>query len=180
MNNMKTRKTKPTLILMAIALWLGTAMPTLGQTELYKQYSHLKDVTVACIMNFYVNDTTQVELTILAPQTKEAVYYLVEEFNLGIEKDIIDKTLGDKNNMGLFSRNVYKNDPTKKYGAIGGNDDYKNISVLAYNYSMGTIMIIHDVNNKERGRIIGEFLINVLEQPDLLPKTNNRVNNNNK
>ena len=98
---MKTRKTKPTLILMAIALWLGTAMPTVGQTELYKQYSHLKDVTVACIMNFYVNDTTQVELTILAPQTKEAVYYLAEEFNLGIEKDIIDK-LCDNVNTGVL------------------------------------------------------------------------------
>ncbi len=177
---MKTRKTKPTLILMAIALWLGTAMTTVGQTELYKQYSHLKDVTVACIMNFYVNDTTQVELTILAPQTKEAVYYLVEEFNLGIEKDIIDKTFGDKNNMGLFSRNVYKNDPTKKYGAIGGNDDYKNISVLAYNCNTGAIIIFHNIETKERDYKIEQFLVRTLKRPDLLPKTRNKDDYNNK
>lgn len=165
---MKTRKTKPTLILMAIALWLGTAMPTLGQTELYKQYSHLKDVTVACIMNFYVNDTTQVELTILAPQTKEAVYYLAEEFNLGIEKDIIDKNLGDEYS-GLSRRIVYKNDVKKRYGDIESPDDYKNISRLIYNYSAGTLLIFHDIDTEERFMAISELLTDVLTNPEKFP-----------
>ena len=170
---MKTRKTKPTLILMAIALWLGTAMPTLGQTELYKQYSHLKDVTVACIMNFHVNDTTQVELTILAPQTKEAVYYLVEEFNLGIEKDIIDKTFGDKNNTKLRRYNVYKDNVKKRYGPIKSPDDYKNISELVYSYSNGTIVVFHNIDTKERNIAIGTFLTNTLEYPEIFPSVNN-------
>ena len=169
---MKTRKTKPTLIHMAIALWLGTAMPTLGQTELYKQYSHLKDVTVACIMNFYVNDTTQVELTILAPQTKDAVYYLAEEFNLGIEKDIIDKDLGDEYS-GLGMCNVYKDNVKKRYGAIESPDDYKNISKLVYNYSKGMIVVFHNIDTKERNIAIGTFLTNTLEYPELFPSVNN-------
>ena len=173
MNNMKTRKTKPTLILMAIALWLGTAMPTVGQTELYKQYSHLKDVTVACIMNFYVNDTTQVELTILVPQTKEAVYYLVEEFNLGIEKDIIDKTFGDKNNTKLRRYNVYKDNVKKRYGPIKSPDDYKNISRLIYNYSTGTLMIFHDIDTEERFTAISNLLMDVLTNPEKFPSINN-------
>jgi len=170
---MKTRKTKPTLILMAIALWLGTAMPTVGQTELYKQYSHLKDVTVACIMNFYVNDTTQVELTILAPQTKEAVYYLVEEFNLGIEKDIIDKTLGDKNNTKLRRYNVYKDNVKKRYGDIESPDDYKNISKLVYSYSNGTIVVFHNIDTEERDDVVGTFLTNTLAEPEIFPSVNN-------
>ena len=172
MNNMKTRKTKPTLILMAIALWLGTAMPTVGQTELYKQYSHLKDVTVACIMNFHVNDTTQVELTILAPQTKEAVYYLVEEFNLGMEKDIIDEGLGDKYS-GLLRFNVYKDNVKKEFGPIKSPDDYKNISKLVYSYSNGTIVVFHNIDTKERNLAIGAFLANTLAEPEIFPSVNN-------
>ena len=175
MNNMKTRKTKPTLILMAIALWLGTAMPTLGQTELYKQYSHLKDVTVACIMNFHVNDTTQVELTILAPKTKEAVYYLVEEFNLGLDKEKVYNYLGKEERYSLYTRNVCKDDIKKSFGPIKSDEDYKNISKLAYNYNMGIIIIFHDINTKERNATIVKFLRTTLEQPELLPKTNNGI-----
>jgi hypothetical protein len=147
-----------------------------GQTKLYKQYQHRKDITVACAMAFPITDSVKVDVTILAPKTKEAVYTLVEEFNLGIEKDIIDEGLGDKNNMGLFSRNVYKNDPTKKYGAIGGNDDYKNISVLAYNYNIGTIVIFHDIDTKERDRAIGRFLTGTLTEPEKFPTIDNANN----
>ena len=169
MNNMKIRKTKPTLILMAIALWLGTAMPTVGQTELYKQYSHLKDVTVACIMNFYVNDTTQVELTILAPQTKEAVYYLVEEFNLGIEKDIIDEGLGNEENNFLKTYNVRKDDVREKFGSISSLDDYKSISRLLYRYSTGLVLVFHDIETKERSMAITSFINKSTKDPKILP-----------
>ena len=169
---MKTRKTKPTLILMAIALWLGTAMPTLGQTELYKQYSHLKDVTVACIMNFHVNDTTQVELTILAPQTKKAVYYLVEEFNLGLDKEKVYNRFGQEKKYTLYTRNVCKDDIKKRFGEIKSDEDYKNMSKLVYSYNTGTIMIFHDIETKERYRIINRFIIKVTKQPELLPKLN--------
>ena len=174
MNNMKTRKTKPTLILMAIALWLGTAMPTVGQTELYKQYSHLKDVTVACIMNFHVNDTTQVELTILAPQTKEAVYYLVEEFNLGIEKDIIDKDL-ENEYSGLFRCNVCRNNVKKAFGPII-NNDYTNVSELVYNCSKGTIVVFHKIENRERKIAISKFLTGTLTEPEKFPSIDNANN----
>ncbi len=166
-NNMKNKRpAKATIV--ALMMWICCLMHANAQTELYEKYKHLTDVTVACVMNFYVNDTTQVELTILAPQTKEAVYTLVEEFNLGIEKDIIDETLGDKNNMGLFSRNVYKNDPTKKYGAIGGNDDFKDISVLAYNCNTGALLIFYNIETIERARIVSKFLNNSLKNPEIL------------
>ncbi len=174
---MKTRKTKPTLILMAIALWLGTAMPTLGQTELYKQYSHLKDVTVACIMNFYVNDTTQVELTILAPKTKEAVYYLVEEFNLGLDKEKVYNRFEKEERYTLYTYNVRKDNIKKCFGPITSDEDYKNMSILAYNYNMGIIIIFHDINTEDRYKIINRFLIKTLKQPDLLPKTTNGIDN---
>ena len=177
MNNMKTRKTKPTLILMAIALWLGTAMTTVGQTELYKQYSHLKDVTVACIMNFHVNDTTQVELTILVPQTKEAVYYLVEEFNLGLDKEKVYNRFEKEERYTLYTYNVRKDDIKKHFGPITSDEDYKNMSILAYNYNMGIIIIFHDINTEDRYKIINRFLIKTLKQPDLLPKTTNGIDN---
>ena len=51
-----------------------------------------------------LTDSVKVDVTILAPKTKEAVYYLVEEFNLGIEKDIIDEGLGNEENNFLKSK----------------------------------------------------------------------------
>jgi len=168
------------LILIITIVAMAATQNAYCQTNLYNQYKHLTDVRVVCIMDFPVDENVKVDITMLEPKTKEAVYYLVEEFNLGIEKDIIDKTFGDKNNMGLFSRNVYKNDPTKKYGAIGGNDDYKNISVLAYNCNTGAIIIFHNIETKERDYKIEQFLVRTLKRPDLLPKTRNKDDYNNK
>ena len=178
MENIKNIPTIKTKIL-AAAIYLCCTLPAAGQTELYKQYRHLKDVTVACIMNFHVNDTTQVELTILAPQTKEAVYYLVEEFNLGIEKDIIDKTFGDvfgdENNSKLSRRIVHKNDAKKAFGKIT-SADYKDISELVYKWSTGTIVVFHNIENIERRLAINSFLTTILTEPEKFPTIDN-VNN---
>ena len=69
-------KNRAKIMMMALTLvaLLGTAK---AQTELYKKYEHLEDVTVVCIMKFPINDTTTTSLTLFVPKTKEAVYYLV-------------------------------------------------------------------------------------------------------
>ena len=174
-NNMKNKRAAKATIV-ALMMWICCLMHANAQTELYEKYKHLTDVTVACVMNYSVNDTTQVELTMLAPQTKEAVYYLVEEFNLGIEKDIIDKTLGDKRVMSLFRMLVHKDDPTKSYGAINEDDDWKNVSRLVYNYNTGTIVIFHDIENRERRLAIGRFLTGTLTEPEKFPTIDNANN----
>ena len=137
------------------------------QTELYKQYKHLTDVKVVCIMKFPINDTTTTSLTLFVPKTKDAVYYLVEEFNLGIEKDIIDETLGKKG-TALLTRNVYKNDVTKLFRAINEDEDFKDISVLAYNCNTGALLIFHNIETIERARIVSKFLNNSLKNPEIL------------
>ena len=88
-------------------------LPLCSQTTLYNQYKHRTDMVVACAMDFPITDSVKVDVTMLVPNNKEAVYTLVEEFNLGIEKDIIDKDLGDEYS-GLLTRivcsdNVKKN-----------------------------------------------------------------------
>ncbi|MBQ8045330.1 MAG: hypothetical protein IJ269_03135, partial [Bacteroidales bacterium] len=115
---------------------------------------------------------------ILAPQTKEAVYYLVEEFNLGIEKDIIDNRFGKEERYSLYTYNVRKDNIKKRFGPITSDEDYKNMSKLAYNYNMGIIIIFHDINTKERNATIVKFLRTTLEQPELLPKTTDRIDDN--
>ena len=162
-------KNRAKIMMMALTLvaLLGTAK---AQTELYKKYEHLEDVTVVCIMKFPINDTTTTSLTLFVPKTKEAVYYLAEEFNLGIEKDIIDKTLGDKNNNDLLRYIVHKDNVKKIYGAIESPDDYKNISTLVYNYNAGEILIFHDIDTKERSYSISSFLIEAVIDLDILPK----------
>ena len=147
------------------------------QTELYKQYKHLTDVKVVCIMKFPINDTTTTSLTLFVPKTKEAVYYLVEEFDLGLDKEKVYNRFGKEERYSLYTYNVRKDDIKKSYGPITSDEDYKNMSILAYNYNMGIIIIFHDINTEDRYKIINRFLIKTLKQPDLLPKTTNGIDN---
>ena len=142
------------------------------QTELYKQYKHLTDVKVVCIMKFPINDTTTTSLTLFVPKTKEAVYYLAEEFNLGLDKEKVYNRFGKEERYSLYTYNVCKDDIKKRFGEIKSDEDYKNMSKLVYSYNTGTIMIFHDIETKERYRIINRFIIKVTKQPELLPKLN--------
>lgn len=156
-----------------MAITATTMTKAMCQTDIYKQYKHLTDVKVICIMKFPINDTTTTAITLFVPKTKEAVYTLAEEFNLGIEKDIIDKMLGNENNNKLRRYNVYKDNVKKRYGAIESPDDYKNISKLVYSYSKGTIVVFHNIDTEERDDVVGTFLTNTLAEPEIFPSVNN-------
>ena len=151
---------KRKLIYASIVFMISTIDMAIGQTELYKQYEHLEDVVVACAMDFPV-DTIKVEVTVLEPQTKDAVYYLVKEFNLGIEKDSIDKCLEAKN-KGLISRIVHKNDPKKEFGPLKNTEDYSDISILMYNCNTGAVIVFHNIETKERRIIIAKLITGTL------------------
>ena len=161
------------LILIITIVAMAATQNAYCQTDLYNQYKHLTDVRVICIMDFPITGQVKVDITMLEPKTKEAVYYLAEEFNLGIEKDIIDKTSGDKNNTKLRRYNVYKDNVKKRYGPIKSPDDYKNISRLIYNYSTGTLMIFHNIDTEERFTAISNLLMDVLTNPEKFPSINN-------
>ena len=160
------------LILIITIVAMAATQNAYCQTALYNQYKHLTDVRVICIMDFPVDENVKVDITMLEPKTKEAVYYLVEEFNLGIEKDIIDKDL-ENEYSGLFRRIVYKDNVKKRYGVIESPDDYKNISRLIYNYSTGTLMIFHNIDTEERFTAISNLLMDVLTNPEKFPSINN-------
>ena len=167
------------LILIITIVAMAATQNAYCQTALYNQYKHLTDVRVICIMDFPITGQVKVDITMLEPKTKEAVYYLVEEFNLGIEKDIIDKTFGDKNNTKLRRRIVHRNNVRKEFGSIK-SEDYKDISELVYNWSKGTIVVFHNIENRERRLVISRFLTNTLVEPKLFPSVDNVNNNKNK
>ena len=160
------------LILIITIVAMAATQNAYCQTALYNQYKHLTDVRVICIMDFPVDENVKVDITMLEPKTKEAVYYLVEEFNLGLDKEKVYNYLGKEERYSLYTRNVCKDDIKKSFGPIKSDEDYKNISKLAYNYNMGIIIIFHDINTKERNATIVKYLRTTLEKPDLLPKTN--------
>ena len=164
---MKNRIYIYAILLMTIAATM--APKAMCQTELYKQYKHLTDVKVICIMKFPINDTTTTSLTLFVPKTKEAVYYLVEEFNLGIEKDIIDEGLGNEENNFLKTYNVRKDDVREKFGSISSLDDYKSISRLLYRYSTGLVLVFHDIESKEMSMAITSFINKSTKNPKILP-----------
>ena len=100
-----------TLLLAAALIWPAVAW---CQTKLYKQYKHRTDLVAMCIMNYPITDSVKVDVTMLVPNNKEAVYTLAEEFNLGIEKDIIDKDLGDEYS-GFLRLNVCSDNVKKAF-----------------------------------------------------------------
>jgi hypothetical protein len=129
-------------------------------------------------MNYPITDSVKVDVTMLVPQTKEAVYTMVEEFNLGLDKEKVYNRFEKEERYSLYSYNVSKDDIKKRFGPITSDEDYKNMSKLAYNYNMGIIIIFHDINTKERNATIVKFLRTTLEQPELLPKTTDRIDDN--
>ena len=163
------------MILIITIVAMAATQNAYCQTALYNQYKHLTDVRVICIMDFPITGQVKVDITMLEPKTKEAVYYLVEEFNLGLDKEEVYNQFGQEKKYTLNTYNVRKDNIKKRFGPITSNEDYKNMSRLAYNYNMGVIVIFHNIDTKERYGIITDFLINTLEQPDLLPKTNNGI-----
>ena len=171
--NYKSRKNIVATLTLCI-IWLLPAVAWC-QTKLYKQYKHRTDLVAMCIMNYPITDSVKVDVTMLVPKTKEAVYTLVEEFNLGIEKDIIDKDLGDEYS-GFLRLNVCSDNVKKEFGPII-NNDYTNVSELVYNCSKGTIVVFHNIENRERRIAINKFLTNTLTEPEKFPSVDN-VNNN--
>ena len=168
--NYKSRKNIVATLLLCI-IWLLPAVAWC-QTKLYKQYKHRTDLVAMCIMNYPSTDSVKVDVTMLVPNNKEAVYTMVEEFNLGLDKEKVYNRFGKEERYSLYTYNVRKDDIKKSYGEIKSDEDYKNMERLVYSYNTGTIMIFHDIETKERYRIINRFIIKATKQPELLPKLN--------
>jgi len=153
-------------------LFYGT---TWGQTKLYKEYEYRTDLTAMCLLNHTILDTLKVDVTMLVPYNKEAAFELVKEFNLNIVKEKIDSLFGTENKSGLFTTNVWKSDVKKKFKSINSPDDYKDMSILVYNYNTGTILIFHNIDTKERYRAIALLLLRSLKTKKNLDKNNYNI-----
>ena len=160
-----------TLIVLTITV-ICSSLPLQGQTKLYNQYKHRTDIRVACIMQYPITDSVKVDVTLFVPKTKEDLWPMVQEFGLGLDKEEVYNCFEKEEKYTLYTYNVRKDDIKKDFGVIKSDKDYKNMAILAYNYNMGTIIIFHDINAKDRYKTINRFLIKTLKQPDLLPKKN--------
>ena len=169
---MKPYKTPKRLLLIALLLICATTTTLHCQTTLYNQYKHRTDIRVACIMQYPITDSVKVDVTLFVPKTKEDLWPMVQEFGIGLDKDTVYNRFGKEEKYTLYTYNVRKDDIKKDFGVIKSDKDYKNMAILAYNYNMGTIIIFHDINAKDRYKTINRFLIKTLKQPDLLPKKN--------
>ncbi|MBR7168478.1 MAG: hypothetical protein IKD33_06675 [Bacteroidales bacterium] len=161
------------LILIITIVAMAATQNAYCQTALYNQYKHLTDVRVVCIMDFPVDENVKVDITMLEPKTKEAVYYLVEEFNLGLDKEEVYNRFGKEEKYSLYTYYVRKDDVKKRFGEIKTDEDFKDIAKLAYNYNMGTIVIFHDIDTKERAIIVETFLVSTLKDRKKFPSVDN-------
>ena len=168
---MKPYKTPKRLLLIALLLICATTTTTLPcQTTLYNQYKHRTDIRVACIMQYPITDSVKVDVTLFIPKTKEAVWPMVQEFGLGLDKEEVYNRFEKEEKYTLYFYNVPKDNIKKRFGPITSDKDYKNIAKLVYSYNMGMIMILHHMDTEDRYKIINRFLIKTLKQPNLLPK----------
>ena len=158
-----------------MTIMCATEQKTMCQTKLYKQYEHRTDMRVVCFMDFPLTPDIKTDITMFVPKTKEDLWPMVQELGLGLDKDEVYNYFEKEERYTLYSYNVRKDNIKKCFGPITSNEEYKNMSRLAYNYNMGVIVIFHNIDTKERYGIITDFLINTLEQPELLPKTNNGI-----
>ena len=143
-----------TLIVLTITV-ICSSLPLQGQTKLYNQYKHRTDMVVMCVMDFPITDSIKTDITLFQPLTPDHLWPMVEEFNLGLDKEKVYNRFGQEKKYSLYTYNVRKDDVKKMFGEIKTDEDYKDIAILAYNYNIGTIVIFHDIDTKERDRAIG-------------------------
>ena len=155
-------------IVVAIMVVCGS-LPIYAQTDLYKQYEHRTDMVVMCVMDFPITPDVKTDITLFMPKNKEDLWPMVQEFNLGLNKDKVYERLGAEKKYSLFMSNVCKDNIKKGFGPIKSADDYKNMMILAYNYNKGVILVFHDIDTKERDAVIGRFLLRTLKNKGKLP-----------
>ena len=155
-------------IVVAIMVVCGS-LPIYAQTDLYKQYEHRTDMVVMCVMDFPITPDVKTDITLFIPKTKEDLWPMVQEFNLGLNKDKVYERLGAEKKYSLFMSNVCKDNIKKGFGPIKSADDYKNMMRLAYNYNKGVILVFHDIDTKERSDEVRRFLLRMLKNKGKLP-----------
>ena len=164
-----------TLIVLTITV-ICSSLPLQGQTKLYNQYKHRTDMVVMCVMDYPLTDSIKTDITLFQPLTPDHLWPMVEEFNLGLDKEKVYNRFGQEKKYSLSTRNVCKDDVKKRFGEIKSDEDYKNISILAYNYNTGTIVVFHNIETEERDNAISEFLIGTLTEPEKFPTIDNANN----
>jgi hypothetical protein len=127
-------------------------------------------------MDFPLTDSIKTDITLFQPLTPDHLWPMVQEFNLGLDKEKVYNRFGKEERYSLYTYNVRKDDVKKMFGEIKTDEDYKDIAILAYNYNMGTIVIFHDIENRERRLAIGRFLTGTLTEPEKFPTIDNANN----
>lgn len=159
-----------TLIVLTITV-ICSSLPLQGQTKLYNQYKHRTDMVVMCVMDFPLTDSIKTDITLFQPLTPDHLWPMVQEFNIiNLEKDMVNHYYGNDKNTPLHFYNVKKDNIKEFYGIVSSDKDCEKIAILVYNYSEGILIILHDIDTKERERQIISFLIEATTDSDILPQ----------
>lgn len=159
-----------TLIVLTITV-ICSSLPLQGQTKLYNQYKHRTDMVVMCVMDYPLTDSIKTDITLFQPLTPDHLWPMVQEFNIiNLEKDMVNHCYGNDKNTPLYFYNVKKDNIKEFYGIVSSDKDCEKIAILVYNYSEGILIILHDIDTKERERQIISFLIEATTDSDILPQ----------
>jgi len=123
-------------------------------------------------MDFPITDSIKTDITLFQPLTPDHLWPMVQEFNLGLDKEEVYNRFGKEERYSLYTYNVCKDDIKKSYGEIKSDEDFKKMVRLVYSYNTGVIMILHDIETKERDHQIMVFLFESTINPNILPKVN--------
>lgn len=128
---------KRLLFLVVFALSVGSLS---AQTELYNKYAHRKDVKVACVTNFALNDTATTNVTVIAACDSLGWQWMCDEFSISPLSDQQRDDLLHNRDVVMFAMRD-AGDPGHEVKIFGENLDASHSCYMGVSYLSQTVFI---------------------------------------
>lgn len=111
-----------------------------AQTVLYNRYAHRKDVKVACVTNFALNDTTATNVTVVAAIDSLGWQWMCDEFSISPLSDQQRDDLFHDRDVVMFAMRDADN-PGSEVKIFGENLDTSHSCYMGVSYLSQTVFI---------------------------------------
>ena len=145
---------KHLLSLLLLFLSLGSLS---AQTELYNKYAHRKDVKVACITNFALNDTTTTNVTVVSAIDSAGWQWMCDEFSISPLSDQQRDDLLHNRDVVMFAMRDAGH-PGSEVKIFGENLDNSHSCYMGVSYLSQTVFIFSYSSDTQVG-ILVDYMI---------------------
>ncbi len=126
--------------ILALCLFCSMLASLSAQTELYNKYAHRKDVKVACVTNFALNDTTSTNVTVIEAIGDAGWQWMCTEFAISPLSPEQERDLQHKRDVVMFAMRDAEQ-PGREVKIFGENLDASHSCYMGVSYLSKTIFI---------------------------------------